>query len=128
LNLIVDAASNKTDSIYQYKFTTVNDLDFSGVSGTVESKDSIQSIVVLQSLEKEKKVYKEKVDSKKNYNINKVLPGKYLLWSFKDRNNNGNYDIGKIKPFRYSEEFTFYPDTLNLRARWPVGDVKVEFK
>ena len=128
LNFIADAAGNKVDSIYQHKFTTVNDLDFSGVSGLVESKDTLHTFVVLQSLEKEKKVYKEKVDTKKNFNIQKVLPGKYLLWSFKDRNNNEIYDIGKIQPFKYSEDFTFYPDTLNLRARWPVGDVKVEYK
>ena len=126
LNFIADAAGNKVDSIYQHKFTTVNDLDFSGVSGLVESKDTLHTFVVLQSLEKEKKVYKEKVDTKKNFNIQKVLPGKYLLWSFKDRNK--IYDIGKIQPFKYSEDFTFYPDTLNLRARWPVGDVKVEYK
>ena len=38
------------------------------------------------------------------------------------------YDYGNVQPLQLAEEFTFYPDTLNLRARWPVGDVKINYK
>lgn len=131
LNLgnIFDAAGNKVDSIYSYKFTTVNDLDFSGVSGVVLNADnSKRNFVVLQSADKEKKTYKKRTDARNIFNIEKVLPGKYLLWSFKDNNSSNNYDNGKVYPFEFSEEFKFYPDTLNLRPRWPVGDISINFK
>jgi len=128
LKYVADAAGNKVDSVYKYKFSTVNDLDFSGVSGGVENINGAKkTFIVLQNVDDAKKVYKEKVDSKNNFNIQKVLPGKYLLWSFKDKNGNNVYDYGKVVPLTYSEEFIFYPDTLNLRARWPVGDVKIKF-
>ena len=128
LGNIVDAAGNRVDSVYQYKFTTVNDLDFSGVSGSIANAEGTKRVyVVLQSADKTKKTYKERTDTKYNFNIEKIIPGKYLLWSFQDRNGNSVYDNGKVIPLEYSEEFMFYPDTLNLRARWPVGDVKIIF-
>ena len=99
LNLvnIVDAAGNKVDSVYKTKFTTVNDLDFSGVSGTVENVGNIKRVyVVLESANNDKNLYKQKIDAKKNFNIAKVVPGKYLIWSFKDRNENSMYDYGNV--------------------------------
>jgi len=45
-----------------------------------------------------------------------------------ENNKNGKYDFGTISPFKFSEEFKFYPDTLNLRARWPIGGVNIDFQ
>ncbi len=123
-----DLSGNKIDSIFQNKFSTSNELDFSGVSGTVAMDDSTQTFVVLEAAEMVKKTYKQKVDAKKNFNFKKVIPGKYLAWSFKDKNKNGKYDYGTISPFKFSEEFKFYSDTLKLRARWPVGGVNIDFQ
>lgn len=122
-----DVFGNKVDSLYQNKFTTSNELDFSGATGAIATTDTTQAIVVLESAESVKRTYKQKVDAKKNFNFKKVVPGKYLAWSFKDKNRNSNYDFGTISPYKLSEEFKFYPDTLNLRARWPVGGVNISF-
>ena len=120
--------SKKTiDTVYKHKFAATSELDFSGVSGTVTSADQIQKYVVVESISSPKTVYKQKVDSKNKFDFKKIIPGKYIAWAFKDRNNNSKYDFGKIKPFTFSEEFKFLPDTLNLRARWPVGDVNISF-
>ncbi len=124
LSRLSDAAGNIVDSVYKHKFITASELDFSGISGKVLfESDSNDVIVVLESSGESKNIYKQKVDKQKNFNINKVLPGKYLLWGFIDKDKDGNYTFGKINPFKYAEEFKFYPDTLNLRARWPVGDL-----
>ena len=124
LSKLSDAAGNRVDSVYKYKFTTTSELDFSGISGKVMiDSDTNDVIVVLESSDKNTNIYKQKIDKQKNFNINKVLPGKYLLWSFIDKDKNGKYTFGSVYPFKYAEEFKFYPDTLNLRARWPVGDV-----
>lgn len=121
-----DFCGNKVDSIFINKFTTSSELDFSGASGTVTGvSDSLNTIVVLQNTVQSKVVYKQKVGAKRNFDFKKVVPGKYLLWNFKDRNNNDKYDNGSIKPFSYAEEFRFYQDTLNLRTRWPVGDINI---
>ncbi|NJD23316.1 MAG: hypothetical protein FIA82_11705 [Melioribacter sp.] len=123
-----DLSGNKIDSVFQNKFSTSSELDFSGVSGTVMMNDTTQTYVVLEAAEMLKRTYKQKIDAKKNFDFKKVIPGKYLAWSFKDKNKNGKYDFGTISPFKLSEEFKYYPDTLNLRARWPVGGVNIDFQ
>ena len=85
-------------------------------------------MVILESAETIKRTYQQKVDGKKKFDFKKVVPGKYLVWSFKDKNKNSKYDFGTIIPFKHSEEFKYYPDTLNLRARWPVGGVNIDFQ
>jgi len=128
LSKCIDAVGNKIDSLYTHKFTTVSELDYTGVIGNVESVvDSLQSYVVLRSATPEKKTYTQKVVNK-SFNMNKILPGKYLIWSFIDSNVDKKYNAGVVSPLKYAEEFQFYPDTLNLRARWPVGDIIIKFE
>lgn len=122
-----DFCGNKVDSLFQNKFTTANELDFSGVSGNVTTNDTTQTMVIIESAELVKRTYHQKVDGKKKFDFKKVVPGKYLVWAYKDKNENGKYDFGSTSPFKYSEEFKYYPDTLNLRARWPVGGVSIDF-
>ncbi len=126
LSKFKDVAGKGADSLYKKNFQVINDLDFSGTMGTVEA-DSVKDVyVVLEKSEGEKRTYRQKTDGKGNFEIKKVVPGKYLLWSFRDSDRNKAYSYGKLKPFTYSEKFKFYADTLNLRARWPVGDIKIQ--
>ncbi len=123
-----DAAGNSVDSVYQTKFTTASELDFSGASGKVTvDNDSSETIIVLSSVSRDKREYKVKSAPNLKFNFSKIVPDKYLLWGFIDQNRNSEYDIGKITPYKKSEKFVFHPDTLNLRARWPVGDLNLDF-
>lgn len=124
-NVLKDFSDKMIDSTYKFTFTTNSELDFSGASGNIVGENSDNLIINLKSVNN-KKDYSQKLNENKKFNFEKVIPGKYLLWAYQDKNKNGQYDFGKIKPFEYSEKFYFYPDTLNLRARWPVGDI--EFK
>lgn len=125
LKNFVDAAGNFIDSVYQKKITTANELDFSGVSGIVDNSIEPSNIVMkLKNVQTDKNDYELKLDTNYEFNFTKIIPGKYLLWGFYDENKNGVYDFGKVKPYKKSEKFVFHPDTLNLRARWPVGDIK----
>ena len=129
LNAVADAANNKLDSIYVYKFKTISDLYFSGVSGKIVIDSSEFPLVLkLNPVEKNSKDYSIEIQSNKSiFNFQRVLPGKYILWGFIDEDSSGIYNYGKMVPFEHSERFVFYPDTLNLRARWPVGDVFLNF-
>jgi len=123
-----DVFGNKVDSLFQNKFSTSNELDFSGASGIVSDvTDSSDVVVQLQGLGPAKTQYEQNIGKKKKFDFKKVNPGKYLLWGYKDKNRNGKYDHGAVKPYTFAEEFKFYPDTLNLRARWPVGDIDLSF-
>lgn len=128
LRKFIDIAGNKVDSTYKHKFTTNSELDFSGVSGVVKNVDENSELYIeLKSVEGSKRNYTNKVNRDKTFTMTKILPGKYLISSFIDKNKNGKYDAGSVKPFSFAEKFTFYPDTLNLRARWPVVDVSIEY-
>ena len=122
-----DFAGNREDSLFKYKVTTANELDFSGASGIISGADTTHAVMMLQAVSGNKAIYSEKLASKKNFDFKKIVPGKYLIWGFLDRNKNDKYDFGSVLPFQYSEEFKYYPDTLNLRARWPVGDISISF-
>jgi hypothetical protein len=124
-----DVFGNDVDSLFNNKFTTSNELDFSGASGTVSNlPDSSDVIVSLQNVNQNKIVYEQIIGKKRKFEFKKINPGKYLLMGFNDKNKNHKYDYGSIKPYSYSEEFRYYPDTLNLRARWPVGDINLSFE
>ena len=121
-----DLSFKNIDTVYQSKFVTSTELDFGGVSGSVESSDSTL-VTVLETVNVPKRVYHQKNDAKKKFDFKKVIPGKYFVWTYRDKNKNGKYDTGIITPFKFAEDFRFYNDTLNLRARWPVGDVLIHF-
>ncbi len=124
LNYVIDAAGNSLDSVHTIKFKTVNNLFFSGLSGKITDSSNTGNIIlkVLNAADKEIN-YSLNLGSEKKFEFKRILPGKYLLWGFFDSDSNGKYSYGKIYPYKPAEKFVYYSDTLNLRARWPVGDI-----
>lgn len=122
---LVDAAGNFIDSVFTYKFSTINNLDFSGLSGKVIADDEMNIVVLAKNINDDKLTYKQKT---RNFKFDRMFPGKYLLIVFDDKNENLEYDKGMINPFEPSEQFVFYPDTLELKPRWPVGDITIKIE
>ncbi|HQJ46860.1 MAG TPA: Ig-like domain-containing protein, partial [Ignavibacteriaceae bacterium] len=128
LNLVGfnDAAGNKTDSIFTLKFSTITGIEFTGLSGKINT-DKKDVRIVLQSIKDEKVVYTAVPDNTSVYNFERIEPGIYTLWAYSDRDSSGTYSYGYPEPFKYSEEFKVITDTLNLRPRWSVNDYNIEF-
>ena len=124
-SLIPDAAGNSLDTFYTSKFSTINELDFSGLSGTVIGGTNI--VIEIMNITTPGVKYNQPVDSLSSFKFDRVRPGDYLISCFSDINKNDKFDYGTVNPFGYSEKFVYYPDTLKLAARWPVGDVSIEF-
>ena len=80
-------------------------------------------IIVLEGVGKVGKSYYTLMRSDRTFKFEQVLPGNYLVWCFIDSDKNGKFNFGKVDPFNFAEKFFSYPDTLKLKARWPVGDV-----
>jgi len=53
-----------------------------------------------------------------------VLPGKYLLRGFVDRDGDDKLTPGGIRPFRVSETRAIYPDTIAVRARFETAGIQ----
>jgi len=128
LNGFKDAAGNSYDSLYQYKFKTINGLDFTGISGSLLNADMNKNLkLVLQQIDAEKSTY-HKSAAGTQFDFERVQPGKYFLWGYYDTDSTKTYMYGKPFPFKPSEEFFFYPDTLNLRPRWSVTNINFSFE
>jgi len=121
---LVDAAGNILDTIYTVEIETISGREFSGVSGSIEISDENENIVVvLVGIDKGGNTYFTSVKTDQTFKFERVLPGNYLIWCFIDSDKDGKFNFGSVEPFDFSEKFYSYPDTLLLRARWPVGDV-----
>ena len=121
---LIDAAGNQLDTIYTVEIETISGREFSGVSGWIEILDENENIVaVLVGIDKGGNTYYTSREPDQTFKFERVLPGNYLIWCFIDSDKNGEFNFGSVEPFDFSEKFYSYPDTLLLRARWPVGDV-----
>ena len=121
-----DAVGNKLDTMNTIKLETLSGREFSGVSGFVNIPNVDENvIIVLEGAEKKGSIYFTSLKSDNTFQFERVLPGNYLIWCYIDSDQNGEFNYGSVEPFESSERFFSYPDTLNLRARWPVGDVTI---
>jgi hypothetical protein len=128
LGSFVDISGNRKDSIFTLKLRTISGLDFTGLTGNIINLDySKTPILILENTSTPQLKYKQMLVSDK-FEFNRIEPGKYLLWCYLDENNDGKFNYGWPEPIKYSEIFSFYPDTLNLRPRWEVTDLIFKFK
>ncbi len=122
-NNVVDAAGNKTDSLYQFKFKTFNGLNFTGFSGLVQNADSTKNpILVLQHKTNKDQSYSKHLNREGKFAFTRIEPGKYTLYCFYDADNDGKHSPGFPFPFKPSEEIKYCPQEINLPPRWEVTD------
>ncbi len=127
LSKVIDAAGNKIDSIYTHKFSTISGIEFTGLSGKViTSKENL--VLVLQGLKNQNNFYITKPDKTSNYSFQRIQPGSYALWYYVDKDSSGTYDYGWQSPYRNSEEFYYYQDTIKLKPRWSITDFNIKTK
>ncbi|MDY0082996.1 MAG: hypothetical protein RBR74_07430, partial [Ignavibacteriaceae bacterium] len=121
-----DAAGNKEDSVFTLKFSTITGVEFTGLSGRIDTqKENVK--IILQSLKDEKIVFTAIPDNTSVYSFERINPGIYTLWVYSDKDSSGTFSKGYPDPFKFSEEFKVITDTLNLRPRWSVNDYNIEF-
>ena len=128
LSAVKDFNGNVTDSVYVYEFKTISALDFTGVSGKVININFDENpVIVLQNVDDPKIFYEKELESF-TFGYKRIVAGKYILWCYLDKIKNDKYDFGWPQPIKYAERFSFYSDTLKLKPRWEITDVKFEYK
>ncbi|MDD3559432.1 MAG: hypothetical protein PHW27_12770, partial [Melioribacteraceae bacterium] len=130
LENIIDAAGNIAgDSVNLKTIKSNSSLDYSGISGKILTNlEQFNFVLTARNLDKQIDYDKILSPNEVEYSLDELLPGKYVIEIFEDRNKNGKYDYGSIYPYELSELFSVYPDTLNLRARWPITDVFIRIE
>lgn len=127
-NKFVNLTGNKLDSVYIYKFSTINGLDFTGATGIVKNVNLKRNpVLVLQGIDKFKKTYVTKPDAECKFNFERIEAGKYQLWGYYDENKDNAYNYGNIFPFEPSEKFVSKNELLELKPRWTVTDIIFDF-
>lgn len=128
LSKFKDAAGNFTDTLITQRMRTISGLEFTGASGQVVADSLDNFLLVLTSIDKTTLFYQTKPNAKSEFNFDRVESGKYMLWGFYDNDKNEKYDYGYPSPLEYSERFFVYKDTLELRPRWSVTDLRFDAK
>jgi hypothetical protein len=119
------------DSLKVFRFQTIDEELFSSIEGTVTDFDSADRkgdlIVIARNVAKhESKEYQICLGQDGPFALHAIVEGKYLLLCYRDRNGNKKYDSGLVRPYQSSERFVQYPDTLKVRARWPLEGVELK--
>ena len=100
------------------KFKTSDYQGFGSLKINSEKEGSNDFIAKLTKFEKEQTVFRTLVNSKGAFNMERLPEGDYSLMFFQDIDKNGKYTPGNISPYRPSEWFYNYPDTVKIRANW----------
>jgi hypothetical protein len=121
------------DTALYFSFETLDSERLSGIEGVVadEHPDDAMGPVVVKVFDVTKKgpaVESVTIPGPGPFAFKRLLEGRYTLEAYRDRNGNGSYDAGQVFPFGISERFIVHPDTLRLRARWPVEGVRLEIR
>ncbi|HCA80917.1 MAG TPA: hypothetical protein DEP53_14405 [Bacteroidetes bacterium] len=113
------------DSLRVFRFQTIDRDLFSTIEGAVRDTGSIDvggpiKVTAQQAAAKEAVEYTVRLEHAGAFILKDIPEGKYLLRAYRDRNGNDRFDPGRLFPYKPSERFTQYADTLKVRARWPL--------
>lgn len=126
---IADATERNPVLNFKYAFSTGSYIDSLQIAGTVtsllEEKSQQNFLVGLYAISdtltptEVKPYYFYNTDNNGNYQIENIRPGKYLLFSFDDKNNNLLFNPK-------DESFAVYPDTLFINSTSELDSVRLQ--
>ncbi len=122
------------DSVYNYelKFKTVSSNSFGEVNGfirnlTGDKYKDLPVIVNLTSIDLKPEIKYSFTESDTVFSLKGIYEASYSLFSYIDKNINGDYDYGIPFPFEFSEPFYVYPQTISAKGGWAVENVVINF-
>lgn len=121
-----------SDSSAVLRFETVDEMTLSGVRGSVvdgvpDSRGRI-TITAMNLTNKQVAPYTTVLAGPGAFVLDEMMEGQYVFFAYRDADSNGRFSYGRPFPYLPSERFLYYPDTLKLRARWPLEGLTLRFK
>lgn len=132
-NLLTQTGKKGKDTLRTLVFQTLDPEIFSSIEGIVvdgNRSDTTGSFYLFAEniTQKNSIPYRLIVKQEGKFEFKDITEGQYILRAFRDRNENKKYDAGQPYPFKQSERFLNYADTLKVRARWPLEGVQMIFR
>jgi hypothetical protein len=106
------------DSIKTISFKTSEYRGYGRLKGATSGKLPGKIIAEITSMEKEPSVFRSVVNLNGIFDMKKLPEGNYSLLFFKDLDGNDRYTHGRVHPYKPSEWFYAYPDTVKIRTNW----------
>ncbi len=133
LDSIRDYSGNHfSDSTLMIRFQTVNEKILSSIRGQItdDLAGAKGTLIVTATNIADRKMKPRTIvlPSPGNFEMDGLKEGQYTFFAFRDADTNGIYSCGRPYPFVPSERFIVYPDTLKLRARWPLEGLTIRLK
>ncbi len=131
MDSVLDLAGNLAkDSIMSRSFLTFDLNETGSLDGRVsaETKDSSGKRIYVQARNLNGGLRQVFAGQDGRFKFEQLPEGRYSLSAFKDSRGNGTYNHGHVFPFAPSDAFAVYPDTVRVRARWGVEDIKIDLK
>ena len=116
-----------TDTTYTRTFFAISEDEFGLLSGELEYNGKIEEIVYVQveGISGKRKSYTVRANKDGEFLIPWILQGQYKLGGFVDIDENGKHSPGSLNPFIFSEPFIIQDDTLRIRKRWDLSDLRL---
>jgi uncharacterized protein (DUF2141 family) len=108
-------------------FTTVDPAIYGTVSGVVADGDSTATGPVSITLLNAQNRYETWMPLPGSYRFDRVLPGVYTLYAFRDASGNGRLDLGSAAPYIPSERTAARTDSILVRAGWESEGADLRF-
>ncbi|NUQ81611.1 MAG: Ig-like domain-containing protein [Bacteroidetes bacterium] len=107
----------------EFGFRTVDPEETGGLKGVVPGEG--KGMLVVIDAQTGKPVRKIALTTG-SFQVNGLPGGRYVLSGFDDQNQNRLWDSGEPLPWKPAEFRYFYSDTVRVRARWMVEDIRLD--
>jgi len=124
--LSLDTGKMETDTL-RVTFRTINPSVYGVVLGTTTDRDAdAQGPVILTFTDAKKQSRRIRLETPGPYRAETLLPGKYVLHTYRDANANGIQDTGSVSPFVPAERSVVRSDTVVVRSGWETEGIDIE--
>jgi hypothetical protein len=112
------------DSLLTIFFITADANSYGSITGEIKARSVVsEALVIGCRIEKKEETAMVVLSESGQYEIEKLLPGRYQFEIWEDLNQDGRWDPGHLMPFQTAEPYKFYQDWINVRARWETAEV-----
>ena len=123
--------SKLKDTILIYRFQTLDDRNLGGANGILTDSSKCSGKYIINLISKlSGNSYSTKAlpsDSSMSWEINYLPQDTYTADFFCDSDGNDKFSYGNAFPYKYCEKFKLYPTDINIKPRWKVENIKLNF-
>jgi len=116
-----------SDTIISFHLKTMDDKLYGAIKGELLDASGSGPYIIIIKNEKGQE-FRHRIEKQGIYSMADIPVGTYSIDAFEDKNNDGKYDLGSIKPFRFSERITQRKETITVRPRWTMDGINIQFR